>query len=75
MKNFIKYTSAFILLLLTGTNTLFAHPGHGATDGHSMFHYLTEPMHVMVLAVVIIMIASSATWFILRKRNKETVSV
>lgn len=29
-----------------------AHPGHGATEPSSWTHYLTEPLHVGVLAAV-----------------------
>jgi len=73
MKNIKNYFITSMLLLLSGFTPLFAHPGHGTTEGHSLIHYLSEPMHAMVLAAVIIMIASSVTWFMLRKRKKETV--
>lgn len=75
MKNFRLFFISFILLLITGTKLLMAHPGHGATDGHSLIHYLTEPMHATILIAVIIMILSSATWLILRKRKKGVVEV
>ena len=32
--------------------TAFAHPGHGHTDPDSWRHYLTEPVHVIPLAVL-----------------------
>jgi hypothetical protein len=28
--------------------TLRAHPGHGETEGFSIIHYLTEPMHAFI---------------------------
>jgi LPXTG-motif cell wall-anchored protein len=73
MKNIKLFLFTAVLFSLTGFAHLFAHPGHGTTEGHSYIHYFTEPMHVMVLSAIIIMIASSATWFLLRKRKKNTV--
>lgn len=32
--------------------TAFAHPGHGHTDPDSWQHYLTEPVHVIPLALL-----------------------
>ena len=29
------------------TMTLFAHAGHGTTASNSLFHYLTEPTHLV----------------------------
>ncbi len=75
MKSIKFLLSSCVILLLTGIKNLYAHPGHGSTDGHSFIHYLTEPMHAMVLAAVIIMIASSVTWLILRKKKKQTVDI
>jgi hypothetical protein len=33
------------------TLALLAHPGHGHTDPGSLTHYLTEPIHVIPLAL------------------------
>jgi hypothetical protein len=33
------------------TLALLAHPGHGHTDPESWTHYLTEPIHVVPLAL------------------------
>ena len=73
MNYFRKIFLASILLFIMNQATLFAHPGHGDSAGHSLFHYLTEPMHAMVLGAVVLMIAMSCTWLILRmkKRVKE----
>lgn len=27
---------------------LLAHPGHGETEGFSIIHYFTEPMHAII---------------------------
>ena len=69
MKNVKNLFVLCIFFLLSGITTLFAHPGHGATDGHSLIHYLSEPLHAAILASVIIIIATSATWMIMRKRK------
>ena len=48
----------------------FIHPGHGTTDPSSWRHYLTEPVHVVVL-VAAIAIAVAVWWFAL-KRDRIT---
>lgn len=42
------------------TLALFVHPGHGTTDPSSWRHYLTEPVHVIVVAAAIV--AAVALW-------------
>ena len=37
----------------------FAHPGHGTTDPSSWRHYLTEPVHVGVLAGAVALVVAS----------------
>ena len=39
---------------LAAAPVLFAHPGHGETDGFTITHYFTEPVHatVTVMATV-----------------------
>ncbi len=69
MKIFRISLISSIIFFVLGNIALLAHPGHGTTDGHSLIHYLTEPMHAMVLAAVFIMIAASVTWMILRKKK------
>lgn len=46
-----------------------AHPGHGHTAPSTWRHYLTEPVHVGVLAAVVVAIAS--IWW-LRRRTRTT---
>lgn len=73
MKYIRKIFLTVILLFTIPKATLFAHPGHGDSAGHSLLHYLTEPMHAMVFGAVVLMIAISSTWLILKmkKRAKE----
>ena len=70
MNYFRKIFLASILLFIMNQTTLLAHPGHGDTGGHSLLHYLTEPMHAMVLGAVVLMIAMSSTWLILRMKKR-----
>lgn len=51
---------------LAAAPALFAHPGHGETEGFTITHYFTEPVHavVTVLAVVGVLVLVTA----LRKR-------
>lgn len=73
MNYFRKILLSSLLLFIMNQTTLFAHPGHGDSAGHSLLHYLTEPMHAMVFGAVVLMITISSTWLILRmkKRAKE----
>ena len=73
MNYFRKILPAAILIYIFNPTTLFAHPGHGDSAGHSLLHYLTEPMHAMVFGAVVLMIAMSSIWLILRikKRAEE----
>lgn len=73
MNYFRKIILTSILLFIMNQATLLAHPGHGDAAGHSLLHYLIEPMHAMVMGAVVLMIAISCTWLMLRmkKRVKE----
>lgn len=73
MNYFRKIILTSFLLLIMNQATLLAHPGHGDSAGHSLFHYLTEPMHAMVFGAVVLMMAISSTWLIqrMKKRAKE----
>ncbi len=44
-----RITSTFcVLLMLTLPLFTMAHPGHGDTDGYTIIHYFTEPMHAII---------------------------
>jgi hypothetical protein len=49
---------------------IYAHPGHGSTDGYSIIHYFVEPVHAVVtwgaLAVAFIYILAT------RKKNQHS---
>jgi hypothetical protein len=42
MKRFLTLSS------ITIPASLLAHPGHGETEGFSIIHYFTEPMHAII---------------------------
>jgi hypothetical protein len=47
----VKHLIAALTVLATlAPGQAFAHPGHGHTDPQSWAHYLTEPLHVAMLA-------------------------
>ncbi len=40
---------ATLILIATSLPVwLLAHPGHGETEGFSIIHYFTEPMHAII---------------------------
>jgi len=69
MKKIRTLFISLVMALSAFGSLLYAHPGHGETSGHSLIHYLTEPMHVMVLTAVVLMIAGSCTWYLIRKKR------
>lgn len=73
MNNLRKLLLTTALMFIPVRALVWAHPGHGETSGGSLIHYLTEPMHAMVLGAVVLMIAISSTWLLLKmkKRVKE----
>jgi hypothetical protein len=39
---------AVLFLLVAAPLIIYAHPGHGSTDGYSIIHYFVEPTHAVV---------------------------
>ena len=74
MKNVKNLFVLSIIFLFTGITKLFAHPGHGTSDGNSLMHYLSEPLHAAILASIVIIIATSATWMIMRKKKNVSLN-
>lgn len=69
MNYFQKIFLLSILIIIINQTALFAHSGHGETAGHSLLHYLTEPMHAVILGAVVLIIAVSTTWLILKMKK------
>jgi hypothetical protein len=66
-------TSRLALLLACVPSIAAAHPGHGDTSPHQWSHYLTEPLHIAVLAgsAFAVVIAGGA-WRRARRRRKAS---
>jgi hypothetical protein len=47
--------------------TSLAHPGHGTTDPSSWRHYLTEPLHVVVIAGAALLVVEVVLWRVRRR--------
>ncbi len=64
-------TALYVLATVLLTPALaFAHPGHGASEGHSLLHYLTEPLHAYGLfGVPLAGLAAGALWRWRRSRG------
>lgn len=45
----------------------FGHPGHGETEGYSIIHYFTEPVHAIV-TISVLALAYIAARIIRRKK-------
>lgn len=73
IKKYILVTISAILLSLVKVTTVMAHPGHGSSDGHSLIHFLTEPVHVLSFIATVVACAAIVLWF--RARKKKMVHV
>jgi hypothetical protein len=57
----LKVALSLIALLPIGA---VAHDGHGSSQAHSLMHYLTEPAHIIPVAVVV-----AVGWAIWRRKK------
>lgn len=62
MKKIVSALSLFAMI----PAIVSAHPGHGGTDGYTIIHYFTEPVHAVALGVVMI-----AAFFYVRYAMKK----
>lgn len=67
----ITITSVLLLSVLMIPVLSFAHPGHGLTDGHSIQHYLTEPVHAAAIFSGIAIIAGLMYYGFSRRRLQK----
>ncbi len=54
-------------LLLLAPFLVEAHPGHGSFRGIDPMHYLTSPLHLVSLAVIV----GAGIWLYVRKSKKQ----
>jgi hypothetical protein len=52
-----KVLTALSLFILCIPSISLAHPGHGDTDGYTITHYFTEPVHVVIAIAVLTAVA------------------
>lgn len=65
--NMKKALAAGSLFILGIPSTSIAHPGHGETDGYTIIHYFTEPVH----AVIAIGVLAAVAVFIRQMRRSK----
>lgn len=46
---------------------IWAHPGHGDTDGYTIIHYFSEPQH----AIITLGVLAAVSVYIIRERRKS----
>jgi hypothetical protein len=64
MKNiFLSALSALPLITL-------AHPGHGETDGFSIIHYFSEPLHAIITVGAMVVLFAGYRYF--RRKNQHS---
>jgi cytochrome bd-type quinol oxidase subunit 2 len=73
MRRIITSFVTTLLIGLAAATGLMAHPNHGATDGHSLVHYLTEPLHIAGFIAVFVTAAVIVFWFVARRKRAVKV--
>jgi hypothetical protein len=65
-----KYIAVLVLFL-----PLFslAHPGHGNTDGYTIIHYMTEPVHAFVWIASLFVMVMFLRYFVRLGKNGEKI--
>ncbi len=63
-KGFLSALSLLPLLVV-------AHPGHGETDGFSIIHYFSEPMHAIATAGALVVMFAGYRYFRRKKQHNK----
>jgi hypothetical protein len=50
-----------------------AHPGHGETDGHTIIHYILEPIHAIAAFSGVLLLALG--YFAFMRTKKQDIKV
>lgn len=64
MSKILKISTVLCLCMSVGLHQAFGHEGHGHTavgEGETVKHYLTEPIH-LVQVLVVVALASTIGW-------------
>jgi putative Mn2+ efflux pump MntP len=71
-RDILTVLSALLVSLASAAQVL-AHPGHGITEGNSLVHFLTEPVHIISFIAVLAVGAIVVLWY--RAKKKKLVRV
>jgi len=63
-------TSFGLFLGMVAPLTTMAHPGHGETEGYTIIHYFTEPMHAVITLGSLLIVFAGLRYF--RKKNADS---
>jgi hypothetical protein len=66
-----KVATALSLTLSSIPFFSMAHPGHGASDGYTIIHYMKEPVHIFVSAFVLVLVVIVKQKLDRRKKLQE----
>jgi hypothetical protein len=69
----MRFAFSFVTAVLLTASQALGHPGHGVTDGDSTVHYLTEPLHIGPVVVLVSAGVATAVW--LKRRKRAAVRV
>ncbi|MFU8861161.1 MAG: hypothetical protein ACNA8K_12145 [Cyclonatronaceae bacterium] len=73
IKKYILIVLSAILVILASAAEVLAHPGHGSTEGNSLVHFITEPVHILSFVATVAVGIVITLWY--RARKKKLVRV
>lgn len=73
IKKYTYIVLSAIMVSLATTAEILAHPGHGSTEGNSLVHFITEPVHILSFVAMVAVGIVTTLWY--RARKKKLVRV
>jgi len=70
----MRSVSVFVSLFAASASTAFGHPGHGTSDGTSVWHHVASPYH-MGTTIAFLLVVSAAGQSIRVYRRKRATAV
>ena len=67
MKKLISAFQTVFVILIPFSG--MAHPGHGETEGYSIIHYFTEPVHATATALLMAAVLCAVSY--IRRKNSQ----
>lgn len=57
-----KYGAMFATIIVSLSNSAWAHPGHGASEADSIVHYIVEPVHCWWIFAIVVAVGMAVLY-------------